>query len=215
VGQKRERRFRRSDLIAFLEDQPGLVAQSEKGGNSGGEATIGGVQLAHGSHLCSIYSTDQGRSRQAVAFLADGLSVGTTCFFVGSPPVQRQVLDRLEKGYSSLQTNIVAGNLIVDEYRDTVAAQIDYWETSFLRALSRGARSIRVVGDVSGGPLVADPSSQTLMQYEEDYDRFIARRFPVVTLCQYSTDLLLQSGLRNVFCCHSDTFAYPVERLID
>src|SRR5712692_4730549 len=62
VGRKRERRFRRTDLLAFVEQQP-----------------VAGAPLSRppGSHMCGFYASDLSRVNLAVRFLADGLRQGS------------------------------------------------------------------------------------------------------------------------------------------
>ena len=215
VGQKRERRFRRSDLIGFMEDQPGLAKGGKALGVEDPEVIVGGIPLRLGTHFCGIYSTDEGRVRQAVAFLADGLRSDTVCFVVAETATRRLILDRLGAGYFSLPAMIDDGYLVPSSYAATVAEQIGYWESRFLAALSRGARSLRVVGDLRGGRLMGESPVSLTLEYEREYERLIARRFPVVTLCQYNVDLISGADFRELYRCHPDNFAYPIERLID
>ena len=56
VGRRRERRFRREDLLAFLEGEPA--------GRSGSSAAA-----AQGTHLCGLYSSEEGQVRQALPLL--------------------------------------------------------------------------------------------------------------------------------------------------
>ena len=208
VGRKRERRFQTSDLLAFLEIDPGSSPSSP----SLPTATI---PMAPGTHLCAIYSSAEGRARQAVAFLSDSLQSGTVCFIVADPQGQRDILARLERGFPGLDSAKEQGNVVVSEYASTAQEQYDYWERTFVAALSRGARSLRVLGDVSTGQLARSNPWSAVLEYERGYDRLFARRFPVITLCQYAVEQMPGVDLRDLYCCHRDTFAYPVERLID
>src|SRR6185295_10691869 len=74
VGGRRERRFRRADLIAFLEGHP---------------------SAAHPSHVCGLYMSDIARTRQAADVLATGLDAGKVCFLAAQPDVRESVLARL------------------------------------------------------------------------------------------------------------------------
>ena len=71
VGAKRERRFRRADLLAFLENQP-ATAPTTAGIRQ--VTTIGGLPVESGTHLCAFYRNDAARTKLAVGFLADGSS---------------------------------------------------------------------------------------------------------------------------------------------
>src|SRR5688572_26613271 len=72
VGRRRERRFRRVDLLGFMEQEPAVQARGD------------GNPAAAGVHLCGLYSSDVGRVEQAVAFLAEGFRPGTVSYLVGS-----------------------------------------------------------------------------------------------------------------------------------
>src|SRR5256885_456712 len=70
VGRRRERRFRRADLLAFMEEQPARVATGLKEAVGAGRrhTLIGGLEVDHGTHLCGIYGSDSGRVELAAAF---------------------------------------------------------------------------------------------------------------------------------------------------
>jgi excisionase family DNA binding protein len=86
VGQRRERRFRRADLLAFAERQPAGTPQATSwtgGGRSGG-------------HLLGLHSSDAGRTDLAGSFLAEAFREGRATYLVASPRVQDAVRRRLE-----------------------------------------------------------------------------------------------------------------------
>src|SRR5256885_11029990 len=68
VGGRRERRFRRADLLAFLERSGAPTRATRKP-----------------EHLCGLYTSGVARARRAAAFLAEGLAAGGTCFLAGGP----------------------------------------------------------------------------------------------------------------------------------
>lgn len=196
VGGKRERRFRRADLLAFLEGQAAAPSQA-----------VG--------HLCGLYTSDSGRENQAVGFLADGLRPDTVCVLVAASDVRARALALLARGRPSLPRDIEAGRLVVAEYAASVAAQLEWWLTRFTAAVRAGARFLRVVGDVSGGPLARGHPFADVLGYEADYDRLVGRRFPVATLCQYDARKLSGVETTQLLRCHEDAFRYPVNRLVN
>jgi excisionase family DNA binding protein len=211
VGIRRERRFRRSDLSAFLENQP-ATASSAAGTSQ--VTLIGGVPVGFGTHLCSLYSSDAGRTKLAVGFLADGVSQGSACFVIATPEAGREVLAQLEDQGLKLGAGPLASDRITAmDYRSTASKQLERLEGLFVAALRRGFNSLRVVGNVSEGQLGMRRPFNEVMRYEEAYER-LARRFPVVSLCQY--DARRHSGLElcSVMKCHADVFRYPAERLL-
>jgi len=214
IGRRRERRFRRADLVAFLEHHPvdgeGWSPARAKGS---GRVSVSGMMVPIGSHLCGLYDSDEGRTSQAAAFLADGLRPGIVCVLVATRKVQDQILARLAAGFElSVQVEIDGGRLFVSEYAPTCEAQWEYFESVLEAATRRGIRAFRVIGDVSGGPL-ADNLEETT-RYETGYDRLIARRYPTLTLCQYDVRQYTGREVLGIYKCHGDNFILPAERLL-
>src|SRR6266516_7235019 len=71
VGGRRERRFKESDLAAFLDFQATT--------NSASGVVVGGIAIAAPAHLATFYSTDTGLLRVTLPFLAEGLRLGEPC----------------------------------------------------------------------------------------------------------------------------------------
>ena len=72
-----------------------------------------------------------------------------------------------------------------------------------------------MVGDLSGGPLARRKDFAEVVEYEAEYDRSIARRFPAVfTLCLYDARRLSGVETASLFRCHADVFRYPIDRLL-
>src|SRR5438552_17282878 len=78
VGGRRERRFRRADLLAFLE-RSGAPSEAKRGPE----------------HLCGLYTSGAARERRLAAFLAGGFAAGGPCFLSVEPAVRGRVLARL------------------------------------------------------------------------------------------------------------------------
>jgi excisionase family DNA binding protein len=206
VGIKRERRFRRADLLAFLENQPATVPAT---GGITQVTTIGGLPVESGTHLCAFYRNDAARTKLAVGFLADGTSEDSDTILLGTSQATRAVMEQLEGPGGRTGSARVPDNVTVIEYRSHGPAQLEVLEGLFVAALRRGRRSLRVVGTEVG------PFGRfgELIEYEEGYER-LSRRFPVVTLCQY--DARKRSGIElcSILKRHADVFRYPVDRLL-
>jgi len=198
VGGRRERRFRRADLLAFLERNPGAAAQ----------ATPSEVP----DHFCGLYTSDLMRTRQAAQFLGDGLHARSTCFLATTPAVRDRVRTLLERQRPSLRDDIAAGRLMFSDYADAAAAQLEFWETRFVAATRAGARSLCVVGDVSGGELGQCSAFDEVLEYEAEYARSLAPRFPVATLCLYDARGLSGVETARLLQVHADVFRYSGER---
>lgn len=213
VGRRRERRFRRADLLAFLEEQPASAALPRPAVPSeANSTTIGGIPVPYGSHLIALYSDEAGRANLAAAFLADGLGPGSVCYLVTAAEAQAEILNRLARSGAAIERAISDGRLVVSEHTTSVPAQCEYFATQFLAATRAGARSLRLVGDVSA--FTAAVVRGELVELEADFDRLIARRFPVVTLCEYDARRHSSLDLFTALQAHQDTFRYPVDRLL-
>jgi hypothetical protein len=68
------------------------------------------------------------------------------------------------------------------------------------------------LGDIWG--LARYVSREELLEYETAYDQRIARRFPVVTLCQYDVRRFSSLAVLDALKAHRDSFHYPAERVL-
>ena len=214
VGQRRERRFRRADLLGFLEGQTSEIVPSVSGGvaNKVPDASEGPVTITHGSHLCGVYASDLGRLTLAVPFLLEGLNKGSVCFLVGQLCARNDVLRNLKKKRPSLQDDIDAGRLMHSEYHLGPRAQVKYFRTLLDKRVAEGAQSFRIIGDLWG--MRSRATQESMLQYEADYDRLIAREYPVVTLCVYDARKFSGVEVLSALKGHRDTFRYPLERAL-
>jgi excisionase family DNA binding protein len=192
IGGRRERRFRRADLMAFLE---------------------GDASATPASHLCAFYASDLGRTRQAASLVGDALDAGSVCILAAQPRVRGLILARLARRRPALRRDLEAKRLLVSEYAETAATQLEFWKTMFEGATRDGARAIRVVGDVSGGCLGGDDDFDQVLAYEAAYER-LARRFPVATACLY--DARRHSGLETARLVqrHPDLLRHPIAHFV-
>ena len=214
VGRKRERRFRRADLLAFMEEQPADGAGAGGSGKPMADRALGDRTVAAiGNHLCGLYRSDQGRARLAASFLIDGggLRPGSRCFLVALPDVREQILAHLGAQHPTLEQDIDAGRLLLSEYHDSADTQHDYWQTHFAAALRDGAQSLRVVSDMGGFRAIR---ARAIVDYEAEYDRFVKSRYPVATLCLYDVRVLSALGVLEMLRMHADTLRLPAEQLL-
>src|SRR6266511_4304939 len=110
VGGRRERRFRRADMLAFLSGE-GATGDSPRG------------------HFCGLYTSDLSRVREAAAFLAGGLQPGTLSLLVVAPDVQRAVIEVLERDRPAIHNDLEAGRLPF--------AEILEYEAEYERSIAR------------------------------------------------------------------------------
>ena len=213
VGRKRERRFRRADLLAFLEEQPARrsarpgVAESPPSR----QPPISEDLLTERAHLCGLYGTGEGRSTQAAAFLAEGLRLGSTCFVTAAPAVRDDILAHLARSHPDLAAGLDARLPGLTESAGSSRAQLQEFESRYRAALEAGARSLRMVADVW---LVAEwLTRKELIEYEAGYEK-MNQHYPIVTLCLY--DVRRFGGLDVVAALkgHADMFRFPTEMLL-
>src|SRR5438445_9696664 len=183
IGGRRERRFRRTDLLAFL----GVAARASP-------------SPPH-NHFCELYTSDLGRVRGAAAFLSEGLQSDARCLVAADKQVQRALIAQLEQHRPAIRRELKAGRLVVGEYRTSGAAQLAYWRAQMNAALKTGVSRVYVVGDLSAGALSRLPFAETLA-YEVEYGRSIARAFPVTTLCQYDARKISGLDAAGLLQCH-------------
>ena len=214
IGRRRERRFRRADLLAFLEqpdasttDVGGLLATSP----ATLRAELEGDSIPNGTHLCGLYGTDLDRVRLAVTFLTAGLVSSGVAVVIAPPESRTAILRALEARIPSLPELTRTGRVISADHEASPDAQIEFFHTRFTSAMTAGATSFRVVGDLSGFAKRAGVSA--VARYEAAYASAIASRYPVVTLCAYDVRHFSGADLLLALRAHPDTLAHP-ERVV-
>ena len=207
VGRRRERRFARGDLVAFLgkssiDRRPAAVEIST--------ANVGGASVPIRTHLAPIYSTDFGGLRLSVPFLADGLRAGQPSYLVAAGAA----LERYAKALTEEQSIDFAAArdsgalVVIPGPGATVTEAISNWEQLFGRALAGGPTVLRVVGEMDS-ELSIFGSTTEMMAYEQAYE-LMARRFPVVTLCQYDARVFDGQLILQVLKSHPDMFVHEL-----
>lgn len=212
VGARRERRFRRSDLLAYLEQQGAASGATGARGRIS-RIQLEGISIEHGSHLCSLYQNDLGRLKLSVPFLAGGLRAGDMCFLVAAGDAQRDILHHLGQSFDGLGWAIESGRLVVSDGMADGDELYAFFERSFIMASRAGDRSLRVLGDMAWA-VQKGMALDELMAFEARYNRTLAHRFPLVSLCQYDARAFSGVAVHEALICHEDTFNYPLSRFI-
>jgi excisionase family DNA binding protein len=214
IGRRRERRFRRADLLGFMEQPDGahLPATREGSSTNGDDWKNEPAAAIHGNHLCGIYGSDAGRLDLAVPFLLDGLVRKSVCFLVAPSRAQKAIVKAMRQRRPSLDSDIKAGRLIVTEHQKSPTAQCRFFEVAMKKAEAEGVESFRVVGDMWGLRLIV--SSKEMVELEVGFERLIVPRFPVVALCAYDARKFTGLELLDALKDHDDTFKFPMGRTI-
>jgi transcriptional repressor of dcmA and dcmR len=211
VGRRRERRFLRADLLAFTEQQPmrSSLADSRRSAFPAAQPPDRSQTVAFADHLCALYASELGRATLAGRFILEGLQEGSMVYVVVSARSASQILRYLIEKRPSVNQDLGDGKLIFSEYQKTPRAQIKDFELHLNNAAAGGAQSFRVFGDV--WQMRKKGSAQTFAEYEALYDQFIARRYPVLTVCAYDARRFSGVGVLEALKVHRDTFRYPLE----
>jgi excisionase family DNA binding protein len=188
VGGRRERRFKESDLVAFMD---------HSSNRRGGAANIGGAQVSAPGHLASFYSSDEGGMRLSIPFFADGLRQGQPCILVAGKAVASRYTTALNpKPGDSFTAAVFAGG--------TAAGAIAEWERRLSELVAGGATLIRVVGEMASEREMFD-SEEEMLRYEEAFD-LMSRRYPVIVICQYDARVFSGATLVRALKAHPDLF---------
>lgn len=201
VGRRRERRFAQPDLVQFLGQPTGDARAAGKPGRTT-TVVVGGASVPVRSHLAPIFSTDVGGLRLSVPFLADGIRAGHPCFLVATGKVLERYLAALtvEHGIDFAAVVRTRRMVVLSGGEST-----GDWERLFGKALESGPTVLRVVGEMTcvRTMLVTDAE---MMALEESYE-VMAKRFPVVSLCQYDAREFSGETMLRALKAHPDLFA--------
>jgi transcriptional repressor of dcmA and dcmR len=203
VGRRRERRFAESDLLQFLGQASGDPRPNVPTPLT---VNVGGASIPIRTHLAPIFGTDLGGLRLTVPFLADGLRVGQPCFLAATGAVLDRYIKALTEEHGIDLAAAREGGLMttVSWPGATVAEALANWEKLFAKALAGGPTVLRVVGEMACERSMF-ASDAEMITYEEAYE-FMAKRFPVVTLCQYDAREFGGEILLRAFKAHPDLF---------
>jgi transcriptional repressor of dcmA and dcmR len=212
VGKRRERRFRRADLLAFME-QPGAAprqAAPKVGYANGQHSRNEPLTVTHGNHLLGIYASDTGRISLCVPFLLDGLREGSACLLIGPRRARNQIVKNLGDLHPTLASDTRKGRLVFCDYEKSAKAQWKTVEAHLTTAQEAGASSFRVVGDVTAMRALVSPKA--LIEYETGFDDRIVARFPVDVLCLYDAREFSGLELLNALKTHPQSLRNPLGR---
>lgn len=212
LGTKGERRFRRQDLMSFLEART-TKAPSPPPANQPAEVSVEGVAIEYGNHVCTLYENDLGRLKWSVPFLVDGLQNGDGCFLVGTPDTRAEILRHMRKGLESVDSAIARGQLIETSGLSDGNDMCRFVERSLFEMKQAGLRAFRLLGDMSWCQHLG-MSHDDLVAYEMRYNHEIAHQYPLVSVCQYDVRDFSGRGVLSALQCHQDTFKFSLSRFL-
>ena len=213
VGGRRERRFRRMDLMACLEGARADAPIAHSDTPAAGEVLLDQLQIPRGSHLCDLYESDEGRLRLSVPFLAQGVLRSERCYLVARPAIAQEILAGVRKVAAHVDEAIEEGRVVVRHGCRRPLDMLEYFRRQFLDCGERGVTGIRVLGDMSCF-LDEGAGLDVLMDFEMRYDHSLARDFPVVSLCQYDARRFSGVGVLHACRAHNDSLNFPLRRFL-
>lgn len=216
MGEKRERRFRRGDLLAFAKGTvstgSGNIAVGTRP-NAGSCLYLEGIPISYGSHLGAFYRNDLGRLKLSVPFLLDGLRGGEVCYLVGTRLTRDQIVGEIAKSRSTVQKDIDEGRLVLHGGARNLSNFLDELEANFVKSMRTSSHGMRLLGDMTWAP-EAGIAEDELAAFEAKYDKHVGHSYPVAALCQYDTRVFSGTAILSALKCHADTFNYPLSRFL-
>jgi len=209
VGRRRVRRFAEEDLQRWKASGRWAGHPLTRGANALAATRLS--QLTAPGHFATFYDSDDGRLRLSLPFLREGLLAGQRCFLVVSKVVADQYVQALgSQPGINLPAAIERGALTIrsgvgSSAREATAA----WERLWWEALGQGVRAVRVVGEMATYEGFTD--TMEMLDYEMAYDS-LAKRLPVMTLCQYDVRRFSGETIMGAIKAHPDLFS---ERIAD
>ncbi|HEV3234036.1 MAG TPA: MEDS domain-containing protein [Candidatus Dormibacteraeota bacterium] len=198
VGRRGARRFTRSDLERFMGAKEGRPDDSSA-------AVVGGEAIPLRAHIACLYGEEAGRFRHSVPFIVDGLRRGQPTFLVCSGEVLDGYLETLRVAMADSHSSL-AELRVVSESTMTAADFIDYWEQVLSGLVATQPSAIRIVGELVCAVEMLE-SLEELMRYEEAIN-LLAKRYPVIFLCQYDVRGFDGPTILRMLKAHPDMYGW-------
>jgi len=211
VGKRGDRRFRSEHVEGFV--VPGRRQPPQPAGGAS-SVSMGGQQVAAGTHLAALYDTDAGRVRLTVPFLAEGLLAGQRCFLLAQGEELDDHLESLGL-YPGLDVDgALASGLLVTGGGPgkTVRVALDFFEKILWSALDSKAAFVRIVGEMAS--VRAQFASEREMLTFEELVNMTFKRFPCVALCQYDVRKFSGQAVLKALRAHPDVYGSALGLLL-
>ena len=211
VGRRRERRFAESDLTQFLNRSAEPPAPSQHDA----AIYVGGLAIPVPGHLATFYSSDAGRMRLTVPFLAEGLRSGQHCFLAATDEVLKVYMKALtNQDGIDLKTAAANGQWSAVGFDGaSVDKAVAFWEGKFAHILSKSPSVIRHVGEMATVRRMF-PTEDEMLRFEEAYE-VMCRRYPVAAICQYDAREFDGPSVLEAIKAHPDVFDFGIAKLVD
>ena len=165
------------------------------------------TSVHRGQHLCLPFETDDEKQAAVVSFLREGLSHGSRCLFIGTPPEFEDVGRRLEvEGICTVRARVRGalrfltpeelylheGVFAPERVLGRIAAHIE-------GALADGFTGLRGTGELMYLP--AADEWRKMVWYEAQVNEHFAR-LPFAGLCRYPRSVVPPERVRDVLRTH-------------
>jgi len=207
IGRRGARRFREEDLLRFMGRSP--AATSPAAPVLPRALLFQGMAVRLGSHLASLYGTDEGRLRVGLPFLREGLLANQTCLLYAAGAFRDEYLRALKSEKVDVAAAIEDRLLVLMAVR---RVSVDEWIKDFERLIAEAGRDrpgpVRFVGDTTTG-LRNVGSARSLSRLEKELTA-VVKRLPVVVLCPYDARAFDGVEVMEALKHHFDTFDYQL-----
>ena len=153
------------------------------------ELGIGAARVTLGDHLAFLWETEEEFS-SGVGFLCRGLEENDYGVIFGHNDANERVVTVLRARGLDVDRLLLEGRLTLMQGMDDAGAMLAGIGSSFTQSVGKGARAIRLLGNLGWGR-AGWPSERDILSFEAKVTE-AARLFPCVVVCMY--DITLLSG---------------------
>ena len=151
------------------------------------ELGIGDERVKLGDHLAFLWETDEEFGR-GVRFLTSGLAAEDYAVVFGHRQANERVLDVLREHGMDIESLLTSGRLTLMQGSEDAGAMLAGIGASFADSVGKGARVIRLLGNLGWGR-AGWPNEREILAFEARVTE-AARLFPCVVMCMYDVNLL-------------------------
>lgn len=146
------------------------------------ELGIGNERATLGDHLAYLWESSD-EFAQGVGFLAHGLEAGDHGVIFGHNDANEQVLAVLRERGLDIEKLLLTGLLTVMQGTEDAGAMLAGIGTAFGDSVGKGARAIRLLGNLGWGR-AGWPNEREILAFEAKVTD-AAKLFPCVVVCMY------------------------------
>ena len=124
-----------------------------------------------------------------------------------------EVLAALAPGMERLPELEASGNLHHHEPDPDPMTTLAFFRAAFARAACDGVSGMRVLGDM-GAFIGAGAREDEIAAFEAEFERSLAHKYPVVSLCQYDVRNFSGVAVLQALEVHADLCDYPLRHFL-